>query len=139
MARDKEVDLEVRNIYNAVSEGKTTNTADVIEKHKVSFYESSTFNKNIEWREMPIKHWNTGHREFDCFENYLMSEEGILAKINQSSIKPISGIRSSGGSFVNVNHKTVDFRLDLLYREVFPEKEVPKWMKSIKLTKIVDE
>ena len=35
MARNREVDLEVRNIYNAVSEGKTTITSDIIENHKI--------------------------------------------------------------------------------------------------------
>ena len=30
MARNREVDLEVRNIYNAVSEGKTTITSNMI-------------------------------------------------------------------------------------------------------------
>lgn len=30
MARHRETDLEVRNIYNAVSKGKTTSTLDII-------------------------------------------------------------------------------------------------------------
>lgn len=136
MARNREVDLEVRNIYNAVSEGKTTITSDIIENHKISFHNNLIFNEAIEWRPLPIKHINTGRREFDCFENYLMSEEGILAKVNKLNIKPINGIRSSGGSYICVNHKTAEFRLDFLYREVFPENEVPMWMTNVKLTKV---